>query len=72
MDALIEVCLGVAHSCAGRVQEHDTAFQAHPLVNRLNLAPPPAALRRTAVARLGGNGRAAPKEEVRVWDPKMG
>ena len=26
----------------------------------------PAALRRTAVARLGGSGRAAPKEEVRV------
>jgi hypothetical protein len=33
----------VAHSCPGRVRRHpqlakaDTAFQAHPLVNRLNL-----------------------------------
>jgi hypothetical protein len=39
----------------------DTAFQAHPLVNRLNGLPS-----RTNDSALGGSGRAAPKEEVRV------
>ena len=57
--------------CDGTSAVGDAAFQAHPLVNRVNLASRIAQRdQRTALpgpmSALGGSGRAVPKEEVRI------